>query len=207
MTDQPLKTALDRLLTALQARDAAWTLAEPQTPPQAAPSPGNGHLAECPPWTEGQAMLLRRLMEVCEAGGISVLCGGRGTGKTSMAREALRRMGRGTYELAQDYVEETAALVQCRLSGQRLDEARARRNLRVQTRVMILDEAYHSLLDPIGSRVLEDLVIRRHDIRKPTVMICNAGRDNLPLPDSIVDRIKDGGRIFHPRWDSFRRDA
>ncbi|NDD52807.1 AAA family ATPase [bacterium] len=155
------------------------------------------------PWTSAQIQLLDRMEAISHAGGLMVLSGTRGTGKTSMAKEVQSRLGFGIYELAQDYFEQTALLISGKLF-RNIDEARKFRERRVNTRILILDEILFLSLDPLGTRVLEDIVIRRHAIRKPTILITNAHEGGLNLPDSILDRVKDGGRIFQPKWGSFR---
>jgi DNA replication protein DnaC len=154
-------------------------------------------------WTERQTKLINRMTECAKAGGIVVVYGGRGTGKTSMAKEVQSRVGYGVYELCQDYFEKICALVLGR-AGRDEDEKRVYRDRRLKTRILILDEIHHVASDPIGQRVIQDLIIRRHDLRKPTILLTNATKDALNLDDSVMDRIKDGGGIFGANWDSFR---
>lgn len=155
------------------------------------------------PWTENQAIVINDMIDAAQRGGLIVLCGPRGAGKTSMAREVQRRIGLGTFELAQDYFEAVALLVQGRQYKGR-EEALGYRGYRVKTRILILDEIHLVGCDPVGSRVLQDLIIRRHSAGRPTILITNAKPEKVDLDDSILDRAKEAGGLFHVRWDSFR---
>jgi DNA replication protein DnaC len=155
------------------------------------------------PWTPAQSRLIDRMEWIAKEGGIVVLCGTRGTGKTSMSLEVQSRIGYGIYELAQDYFEQVALLVSGKLF-KNIEDARKFRERRATTRILILDEILFLSLDPLGARVLQDIVIRRHAARKPTILITNAASDQLQLDASIEDRVKDGGAILMPKWDSFR---
>jgi predicted AAA+ superfamily ATPase len=158
-------------------------------------------------WTGEQIHLLARMEEAAQAGGIIVLCGTRGTGKTTVAKEIQRRVGHGVYELAQDYFEQVALLVSGKLF-KNIEDARKFRQRRAETRILILDEIAFLTTDPLGTRVLQDIVIRRHAAKRPTILITNSKKDELNLDDSIRDRVKENrGGILQPSWDSFRGTA
>jgi DNA replication protein DnaC len=155
------------------------------------------------PWTPAQLKMLAAIEGIVAANGICILCGTRGTGKTTVAQEVRRRVGFGIYELAQDYFEEVAMLVSGRLF-KGVPEAKKYRDRRVKTSILVLDEIAHVSADPLGSRVIQDLIIRRHAAKKPTILITNQTKDTLTLDHSTLDRVNEGGAIFQPSWGSFR---
>ena len=157
------------------------------------------------PWTADQLRLIEAISGVMSSGGVVVLCGERGTGKTTIAQEVQRRVGHGIYELAQDYFEDVALLVSGRLF-RHVEEAKRIRARRVGTRILILDEMFHVMRDPLGVRVLQDLLIRRHAARRPTILITNGPKEEVEanLDQSIKDRVREGGGLYSPKWKSFR---
>jgi DNA replication protein DnaC len=155
------------------------------------------------PWTSKQSSVIKNMVNAARGGCLIVLCGPRGTGKTSMAKEVQRRIGFGTFELAQDYFEAVAMLVQGR-SFRGAEEMKQYRERRIRTRILILDEIHLVGCDPVGCRVIQDIVIRRHAVGRPTVLITNAKPDKIELDDSILDRAEDAGGLFHVGWESFR---
>jgi DNA replication protein DnaC len=158
---------------------------------------------------EDQQAAAEHLDDKCRAtGAVVVLCGLRGTGKTTLAREiqwlrADRDVSPGTYTLCQD-VFEILRLLYGDFSDKREAEASLQRDRYVATSFLVIDEVHEVLSSKMGGRILNDLVIRRHAEGNPTILITNQPEEDTGLDPSILSRVNGSGFIFQPPWPPFR---
>lgn len=142
--------------------------------------------------------------KVCTRGDghVVILCGDRGTGKTTMACELVRmvicrELFYATYSTLEDYL----VGIQKRdpdwehIVGWYHDP-----------RVIVLDEVGKSTDGSWTEQKLFALVNRRFNDNKHTILCSAAAPDDLAgvLSPSILDRSNEGGAVIHLNWPSFR---
>lgn len=76
----------------------------------------------------------------------------------------------------------------------------------VRRDLLVLDELHERGDTPSEDRLLHRLINRRYERLKPTVLISNQTQEQFArqVGESIVDRIREGGRIITCGWSSLR---
>ena len=142
-------------------------------------------------------------------GAVIVLCGARGTGKTTVAKEVQwqhidKDRSAGRYSLFQD-VFESLRILYGEFADKRENGASWARERLVSAGLLILDEVHEVLTESKQAhRVLNDLVIRRHEARNDTVIITNQPKESTGLDSSILSRANACGFVYEPTWTPFR---
>lgn len=152
--------------------------------------------------TSGRAaQTARQLLPVIAAGGIVVLCGDRGTGKTVMATWIAGQLRAGLYTKAYDLF---AAIKATWDQGSRLSEQQALERWR-KPRFLIIDEAQERSESDWENRTLTNLIDHRYDARKATLIITNQSREQTAhtLGPSIIRRANQTGGVFACDWACF----
>lgn len=144
----------------------------------------------------------RDALAAIRAGGIVILCGGRGPGKTRMAAEIAVELGTGTYRKAMQFFLDVQATMTPRSSR---DKSEVIEEL-TQPRFLALDEMQVRSGSKFENDLLTHAVDERYAAMKPTMMIANLTHDQLAdcLGASILDRVHERGEIIHCNWPSFR---
>lgn len=153
------------------------------------------------PWFEAY----RSVEQVCDAGGLVVLLGPRGTGKTQLAVCAVAHVCRdghpSRYLKAMDLFREIRACF--RKDGpNEVDVV----NALCKLGLLVIDEAHERSDSDWENRTLTNIIDRRYDAVKPTILVSNMARDAFgqAVGTSIVSRIHECGRVIECNWKSFR---
>jgi DNA replication protein DnaC len=163
---------------------------------------------DTPEWTRA----FKWAMQAVDRGGIIALVGDRGTGKTQIAVELVRRHTLGfltdstprkaRYSRTQEVF---AAIREC------YGPKPARREAEVVAEftdpwLMILDEAHDRAHSEFETRTLNLILDKRYGDMRPTVIIANADAEGFrqQIGESIFDRIAETGGILPCVWPSFR---
>jgi hypothetical protein len=163
------------------------------------------------------------LAPVIERGGIALLHGKRGAGKTRMAAE-IARSGRFPHDrtagakLTGGPVERTRTAVYRTAMGFFLDvratykkdsQETERDVIAALTRpgLLVIDELQERGETAFENRLLTHLVDARYGAMRPTIIIANLTAKELgeTLGPSIVDRVFEDGKRIDFTWDSYRR--
>ena len=153
---------------------------------------------------------------VIESGGILVLHGKRGTGKTQMAAELARTKrfpldaGRGPdwkrsahYQTAMRFFLTVRATFRKGSDKTELDII----DRMTEPGLLIIDELQERGETAFEDRLLTHLIDARYGAKRPTILIANLTKEELAksLGPSIVDRIHENGRRIDFTWNSYRR--
>ena len=139
---------------------------------------------------------------VLKNGGIVILHGDRGPGKTRMAAELSVMMGRGEYRKAMQFFLDVRATYNTRselTERDIIDEL-------ASPRMIVIDEMQVRGGKPFEDNLLTHLIDERYASRLPTIMIANLTHEQLgaSLGASIVDRVSENGAVINCDWPSFR---
>lgn len=163
------------------------------------------------------------LSPVIERGGIGLLHGKRGAGKTRMAAE-IARSGRfpfdstagakltgGAPERKRTAVYRTAMgfFLDVRATYKKNSRETERDVIEALTRpgLLVIDELQERGETPFENRLLTHLIDARYGAKRPTIIIANLTAKELgeTLGPSIVDRVFEDGKRIDFTWDSYRR--
>lgn len=143
-----------------------------------------------------------------QAGGVVVLLGDRGNGKTQAAYELARR--------AAWHGQHSTRYLRCREVGMEIrraygkdgevTEAEAVSQF-VRPWLLVLDECQERMDTDHEARTLTLILDKRYGAVRPTVLIANTTEAGfrLLMRSSVIDRIKEGGGIRVFGWGSFRQ--
>jgi DNA replication protein DnaC len=153
---------------------------------------------------------------VIEDGGILILHGKRGTGKTQMAAEIARskrfpfdavngpeRKRSAHYQTAMRFfltVRATFKKGSTKTELEIIDQMTA-------PGLLIIDEFQERGETPFEDRLITHLIDARYGACRPTILIANLTKEELgkALGPSIVDRASENGRRIDFTWNSYRR--
>jgi DNA replication protein DnaC len=141
-------------------------------------------------------------LAIVRKGGIVILHGDRGPGKTRMAAEIAVKLGQGTYRTAMGFFTDVRASFKPK---SQLDERDVIWSL-TAPRLLVLDEIQVRGGTKFEDNLLTHLIDSRYASIRPTILIANLTRDQLAesLGASIVDRVAENGVLIHCDWGSFR---
>lgn len=139
---------------------------------------------------------------VLKKGGIVILHGDRGTGKTRMAAELAVFLWKTEYRKAMGFFLDVRATYKAK---SKLTERDVIDEL-ATAKMLVIDEIQVRGGKPFEDNLLTHLVDLRYAERLPTVLIANLPSDQLAesLGASIVDRISENGAVILCDWPSFR---
>lgn len=145
----------------------------------------------------------RQTKDIMWAGGIVVMFGGRGSGKTQCAVEVIKdecfKGRRSKYTRARELNNEL-------LDAQGLDSRTGAIKVFTSPYLLVIDE-YHERFDTnFGFRNMNLIIDKRYGAMKPTIIIANCKQEAMLaiLGPSVVDRVKEGGGLIEFDWPSFR---
>jgi DNA replication protein DnaC len=214
---------IDRLLAELPEADEAEAAASPE-PPAIAPN----RLLSAFGWPdrylepldtpEGGEWLagITLAAPVIEQGGILVLHGKRGTGKTQMAAE-IARSKRFPFDSASGLERKRSAHYQTAMRffltvRATFKKGSDKTELEIIDRMtepglLVIDELQERGETAFEDRLLTHLIDARYGACRPTILIANLSKEELgkSLGPSIVDRIHENGRCIDFTWSSYRR--
>jgi hypothetical protein len=169
-------------------------------------------------WKAGFALML----PVIESGGIGLLHGKRGNGKTRMAAEIARMArfphdvakGKGPAGASQDpkrtplYRTAMEFFVDVRSTYNKASETTEKKLIEhlASVGLLVIDELQERGESAFEDRLLTHLIDRRYGAMLPTILIANLTLEELTrqLGPSIVDRYRECGRRLEFTWDSYR---
>jgi DNA replication protein DnaC len=79
----------------------------------------------------------------------------------------------------------------------------------VRVQLLIVEEVSVTSGSDFGTRILSEIICRRHDKGRDTILISVQSEEDFAqsVGESITDRIAEGGGIYTFNWPSFRRSA
>ena len=163
------------------------------------------------------------LSPVIERGGIGLLHGKRGAGKTRMAAEIARsgrfprdhtagaKLSDGPVEAKRTAVYRTAMgfFLDVRATYKK-DSQHAEKDVIEELKrpgLLVIDELQERGETAFENRLLTHLIDARYGAMRPTIIIANLTAKELgeTLGPSIVDRVQEDGKRIEFTWDSYRR--
>jgi DNA replication protein DnaC len=153
---------------------------------------------------------------VIQSGGILILHGKRGTGKTQMAAE-LARMKQFPHDHGTQSDPRRSAHYQTAMRffltvRATFKKGSDKTELEVIDRMtepglLVIDELQERGETAFEDRLLTHLIDARYGAKRPTILIANLTKEELAksLGPSIVDRIHENGRRIDFTWNSYRR--
>jgi tRNA A37 threonylcarbamoyladenosine biosynthesis protein TsaE len=141
------------------------------------------------------------ILPMLSNGGVVVLCGDRGTGKTVMATWLAGRMRTGTYVKAYDLF---AHIKGSWSEDSKITELQALDYWR-SPRLLVIDEAQERGDTEWENRILANLVDHRYDDLKSTIIITNQSAEKTAqtLGSSITRRANQTGGLIPCDWPSY----
>lgn len=156
-----------------------------------------------PIWPEPEKYDLA--LAVIQAGGILILCGQRGTGKTLMAAALASSFGKTPlYFTARDLMNAIKGWLSLESVSQIHNQAQLN-----SCPLLVIDELHERIGTGYEDGELTHLVDKRYGSMIPTVLIVNlpAGELQRNLGASILSRTVETGAIVELSWPSFRGTA
>jgi DNA replication protein DnaC len=154
---------------------------------------------------------------VIEAGGILVLYGGHGTGKTRMAYELARKAklphatckrGGIDVELPLIYTTAVNLFMSLRDTFRNDSEKSEKQTIKElsDAALLVIDEIQERGETPFEDRKLTQIIDARYMDARPTILISNYSRQDFAktLSPAVLDRIRENGKGLHFDWPSFR---
>ena len=155
---------------------------------------------------------------IVASGGIVVLYGGNGTGKTRMAYEIAKeaKAPNSSYKVNMTtkyhlpaYTTAVNLFMEIRDTYNRDSDTSERRVVEKYTdaSILVIDEIQELGETPFEDRKLTQIIDLRYQHEKPTILISNYSREKFAkaLSPSVLDRIRENGVGLHFGWESFRR--
>jgi DNA replication protein DnaC len=155
-----------------------------------------------PPTGEQWLAAARRAQEKINTGGIVLLCGQRGNGKTRLAAEFAIRNGSSRYRTAMRFFLEIRAT----FSNRDVSELDIIDDL-AKTDLLVIDEMQERSESDWENRLLTHLIDARYAENRPTILIANMSKRELAssLNTSVIDRIRGNGVTVEFNWESYRK--
>jgi DNA replication protein DnaC len=218
-----LTPEIDRLLAQLPEADEATPASLPESPVMASnrllsafgwpdryleplDDPQGGE------WLAGIALSA----PVIEQGGILILHGKRGTGKTQMAAE-IARSKRFPFDASNGLERKRSAHYQTAMRffltvRSTFKKGSDKTELEIIDRMtepglLVIDELQERGETAFEDRLLTHLIDARYGAKRPTILIANLTKEQLgpALGPSIIDRASENGRRIDFTWGSYRR--
>lgn len=153
---------------------------------------------------------------VIEAGGILILHGKRGTGKTQMAAEIARTKrfshDHGTHNDPKRSAHYQTAMRFFLTVRAAFKSGSGKTELEIIDRMtepglLVIDELQERGETAFEDRLITHLIDARYGAKRPTILIANLTKEQLgpSLGPSIVDRATENGRRIDFTWESYRR--
>lgn len=155
---------------------------------------------------------------VIASGGILLLYGGHGTGKTRMAYELAKNatIPRSTYkrgaivmDLPRIYTTAVRLFMDIRDTFRRDSEHSEKKIIDSLTdaAILVIDEIQERGETPFEDRKLTQIIDARYMEERPTILISNHSRENFAktLSPAVLDRIRENGLGLHFNWTSYRK--
>lgn len=159
-----------------------------------------------------------KAMEKLQAGGIVVMYGEHGTGKTRMAYElALAgKFPRSTYkqagiekDLPRIYTTAVNLFMDLRETFRDKSETSEKSIIKSMSdaALLVIDEVQERGETAFEDRKLTQIIDLRYSHAKPTILISNYSKERFieSLSPAIVDRIRETGIGLHFNWNSYRK--
>lgn len=161
---------------------------------------------------------------VIATGGIVVMVGDRGPGKTQMAAEVARCGGwpsdkeeysRGDSLLVHKgktalYRRAMDIFLELREASKNHIKSSEREviNKMAGVGLLVIDEFQERGESEWENRIMKNLLDKRYASERPTILIANLGRKEMfsALGASIVDRARENGKSIEFNWDSYRKN-
>lgn len=155
-----------------------------------------------PPTGEEWLAAARKAQEKIHSGGIILLYGKRGNGKTRLAAEFAIRCGSSRYRTAMRFFLEIRAT----FGNREVTELEIIDDL-AQTGLLVIDEMQERSESDWENRLLTHLIDARYAEGKPTILIANLSKKELAasLNTSVIDRIRGNGVSVEFNWESYRK--
>jgi DNA replication protein DnaC len=157
-------------------------------------------------------------LPIVDSGGIVVLYGGHGTGKTRMAQKLASeakppnrsyKVFGVSKEVHPVYTTAVNLFMQIRDTYRRDSEVSEKQLLDsyCEASVLVIDEIQERGETQFEDRKLTQIVDARYQHEKPTILISNYNREQFAkaLSPAILDRIRENGIGLHFDWPSYRR--
>ena len=160
------------------------------------------------PASDGWGFKLGELKSRLGSGMLVVLIGARGTGKTQMAVELIRKTTHDAREpQSARYAKAMDLFLDVRATFNTDADERDVVARYVGYGLLVLDELQVRGDTPFEDRMLTHVIDRRYDAELDTVLITNQSRNGLreSLGESIYSRIIETGGVVDCDWDSFRK--
>jgi DNA replication protein DnaC len=170
------------------------------------------------PVGEGWLAHYQDAARIVASGGIVVLYGGNGTGKTRMAYEIAKevkapnsshKVNMTTKYHLPAYTTAVNLFMEIRDTYNRDSDTSERRVVERYTdaSILVIDEIQERGETPFEDRKLTQIIDLRYQHEKPTILISNYSREQFAkaLSPSVLDRIRENGKGLHFDWTSFRR--
>jgi DNA replication protein DnaC len=163
------------------------------------------------PWIHPQddqwQLSYAKVLAAANGGGISVLVGNRGTGKTQLAAEVVRER----FHNSARYTTAMGLFLRLRASY-RASKGESEKDIVDELSnapLLILDEIQERGESEWEDRILTHLLDRRYSAIKPTILIANLRPEQIAahLGPSIVDRTLETGGIIEIKGPSHRQNA
>lgn len=167
---------------------------------------------------EGWLAHYQAALPIVDSGGIVVLYGGYGTGKTRMAYELSKNANppNATYKVSgvtkSHYPRYTTAVnlfMEIRDTYNKGSESTERKVVEAHTdaSVLVIDEIQERGESPFEDRKLTQIIDARYQHEKPTILIANYTREQFAkaLSPAVLDRIRENGIGLHFDWESYRK--
>jgi DNA replication protein DnaC len=218
-----LTPEIDRLLAELPEADES----DEQSPPES-PAMASNRLLSAFGWPDRYLEPLENpqggewlagfalAAPVIEKGGILILHGKRGTGKTQMAAE-IARSKRFPFDAVTGLEWKRSAHYQTAMRffltvRATFKKGSDKTELEIIDRMtepglLVIDELQERGETAFEDRLLTHLIDARYGAKRPTILIANLSKDELgkSLGPSIVDRASENGRRIDFTWNSYRR--
>lgn len=148
------------------------------------------------------------VLALLNRGGVNVLLGPRGVGKTQIGAGLVRHWCFDRH-LPAAYRNTGAVFEEIRSTfhrGSSITENQIIQRL-VRARLLILDEAHERSGSDFEQRTLTRIIDERYGSKYPTLFIANTTPDAFAqaVGPSIADRIQETGGVVDAKWESYRK--
>jgi DNA replication protein DnaC len=164
-------------------------------------------------WAVYQAA--RRVIHDLKGSRMVVLYGDNGVGKSTIAGKlALEAVENREQPYYDTWLSVCQWFEAARTASERPDDDERFRTERaltchlVSVDLLILDELDKGMGTESKSRALQNLLIKREQFQRPTILLTNAHQAALAvlLGDALIDRLYRGGSVLELKWQSFRAE-
>lgn len=151
----------------------------------------------------------RRVAAIVAQGGIAVLLGPRGTGKTQLACNIAHEVCFGAGQSVRYFrLSDFAADMKSGVFDGKVSES-SWLNLYAVLPLLVLDEVHEMRGTEFNDELFRGTIDRRYMKRRPTILISNFLPDKFAefVGESVMSRISECGEVFKCNWASYREDA